>query len=188
MGPVQNHLRKTFLAGIFAAIPIAVTGFVVWYVDAQTRVLSKKLFGVDMPFLGVLVAVVAIYLLGFAVTSLLGRTLLRGVDWALGRMPVLKRIYQAWKQVVVTPGEGVFAKVVLIADETSRMQMVGFTSGVPTTPDGDTLCVFIPAAPNPTSGRLYLVKREHCRILPVSNEEAFKMILSGGSYVPAGLA
>jgi len=38
MAPLQNHIRRTFLAGIFAAIPIAVTAFVIYYVDAQTRI------------------------------------------------------------------------------------------------------------------------------------------------------
>jgi uncharacterized membrane protein len=185
MSSVQNHLRRTFLAGIFAAMPIAVTGFVVWYVDAKTRVLSQKVLGANVPFLGVLLAVVAIYLLGVAVTSLLGRFFLRTADRLLGRLPLLKPVYQTWKQVALTPGEGIFARVVLVADETGRMEMLGFTSGVPTA--GDRLCVFVPAAPNPTSGRLYFVRREHCTILDLSTEEAFKMILSGGSYVPAGI-
>lgn len=185
---VQSHLRKTFLAGIFAAIPIAVTGFVIWYVDARTRILSRQLFGVDVPFLGVALAVVGIYVLGFAVTSLLGRLMLRAADRLLTRLPLLKPVYQAWKQVALTPGEGIFAKVVLIPDETGRMDALGFTSGTPTTPGGDTLCVFIPAVPNPTSGRLYFVRKEHCRILAISSEEAFKLILSGGSYVPPGIA
>lgn len=184
MSSVNSHLRKTFLAGIFAAIPIAVTGFVIWYVDAKTRILSREVFGVNVPFLGVVVAVVAIYLLGFVVTSLIGRFVLRAADRLLGRLPLLKPVYQTWKQVVLAPGEGVFARVVMVGDEGGRMEMLGFTSGVPV---GERLCVFIPAAPNPTSGRLYFVRREHCRMLEMSSEEAFKMILSGGSYVPGGI-
>src|SRR4051794_9574719 len=146
MSSVQNHLRKTFLAGIFAAMPIAVTGFVIWYVDAKTRILSREIFGVNVPLLGVLVAVVAIYLLGWAVASLMGRFALRAADRLWGRGPLLKPVYQTWKQVVLTPGEGIFARVVLVGDETGRMEMLGFTSGVAV---GGRLCVFIPAAPNP---------------------------------------
>src|SRR5687768_12344105 len=184
---IQAHLRNTLLAGIFAAIPVAGTVFLVWYVDASTRVLSRKLFGVDVPFLGVAIAVVAIYLLGLVVTSLLGMFLLRIVDAILSRVPLLKPVYQAWKQVALSPGEGIFAKVVLVPDETGRMSLVGFSSGQPTSPGGDTLAVFIPAAPNPTNGRLCLVQQAHCRFLGISSEEAFKMILSGGSYIPDGL-
>jgi uncharacterized membrane protein len=188
MGTLQSHLRRTFLAGIFAAIPIAVTAFVIYYIDAQTRILSRKLLGIDVPFLGAALAIVAIYLLGFIVTSLIGRLLLRAADRLLTRMPLLKPVYQTWKQVVLTPGEGIFAKVVMVADETGKMNMLGFTSGQPIAATGDTLCVFIPAAPNPTSGRLYFIPQQHCRMLNISSEEAFKLILSGGSYIPAGIA
>jgi uncharacterized membrane protein len=136
----------------------------------------------------VAIAVVAIYGLGLIVTSLLGKLLLRLLDAVLSRVPLLKAVYQAWKQVALSPGEGIFARVVLIPDEGGRTSLVGFSSGQPTSPGGDTLAVFVPAAPNPTSGRLCLVHRAHCRFLGISSEEAFKMILSGGSYIPAGLA
>jgi uncharacterized membrane protein len=184
---IQAHLRNTFLAGAFAAIPVAGTAFVVWYIDASTRILSRKLFGADVPFLGLAIALVAIYLLGVVVTSLVGKFLLRIVDRILTRLPLLKPVYETWKQVALTPGEGIFAKVVLVPDESGRMSLVGFTSGQPTSSGGDTLAVFIPAAPNPTSGRLCLVRQAHCRFLPISNEEAFKMILSSGCYIPPGL-
>jgi uncharacterized membrane protein len=188
MAPFKHHLRSTFLAGVFAAVPIVVTGVAVCYADSQTRVISKRLFGLDAPLLGIAIALAAIYLLGLAVTSIVGRWVLRAADWVLIRVPLLKPVYQAWKQVVLAPGEGIFAKVVLIRDESGQMDVLGFTSGQPTSPGGETLCVFVPAAPNPTSGRLYFVPRGRCRMLSVSPEEAFKMILSGGSYVPAGIA
>jgi uncharacterized membrane protein len=184
---IGSHLRNTFLAGAFAAIPVAGTAFVIWYVDSSTRVLSRKVFGTDVPFVGLAIAVVAIYLLGLVVTSFVGRLLLRLGDRTLRRVPLLKTVYQTWKQVAISPGEGIFAKVVLIPDEGGRMSLIGFTSGKPTAKGGDTLPVFVPAAPNPTSGRLCLVKEADCRFLAVSNEEAFKMILSSGCYVPEGL-
>ncbi|MGE5609053.1 MAG: hypothetical protein ACM359_07350, partial [Bacillota bacterium] len=52
----------------------------------------------------------------------------------------------------------------------------------------DTLCVFVPAAPNPTSGRLYFVPRAQCIVLDLSIEDAFKMILSTGNYIAPALA
>jgi uncharacterized membrane protein len=59
MSRLNNHLRKTFLAGIFAAVPVVVTAFVIWYVDHNTRIISDKLFGRPIPFVGIVVAVVA---------------------------------------------------------------------------------------------------------------------------------
>jgi uncharacterized membrane protein len=181
-GAMGAHLKKSFLAGIFAVIPIAVTAFVLWYVDQNTRILARKVLRVDVPFLGVVVALTLIYLLGLVITSLLGRFFIKLLDRVLSRLPVLKEVYKIWKQVALSPGEGIFAKVVLVPCDTGKA--IGFTSGQPV---GDGLCVFIPAAPNPTSGRLILVKHADCTVLEISSEEAFKMILSSGSYLPAGL-
>ena len=186
MASLQKHLRNTFLTGVFAAAPIAVTAFVIVYVEGATRAPLERWFGIKTPFAGVLVAVALIYLLGLLVNSLIGRWLITVVDRVLLRVPVLKELYQAWKHVSVTPGgkEGIFAKVVLVPVETGRARTLGFTSGDPIAGDPSSCCVFVPAAPNPMNGRLYFARRSECRPVDISAEEAFKLLLSGGNYVP----
>lgn len=186
MSGFQKHLRNTFLAGIFAATPIGVTIFIVWTIESATRSVVREVTGINIPFLGVLLAIVLIYLLGLAVSSIVGKFFLNLVDRVLSRVPVLKDLYLAWKHVSVTPGgkEGIFGKVCLIPDELGGHFTLGFTSGEPVERDPNTACVFVPASPNPTNGRLYFVRRDRIRILDVSAEEAFKTILSGGNYVP----
>ena len=183
---MNNHLRNTFLAGIFAAIPIAVTVFIIYYIDQQTRGVSEILTGRRIPFVGVVVAVVAIYLLGLFVTSIIGKYILGFVDRLLLRMPILRDAYKAWKHVSITPGgkEGIFAKVVLIPVENGTMRQMGFSSGEGIEGDPNTWCVFVPATPNPVNGRLYFVPKNDCVVLEISTEEAFKMLLSGGNYLP----
>ena len=190
MGSFQKHLRNTFLTGIFAAAPIAVTVFVVVYIENATRAPLARWLRLDIPFIGVLVALVLIYALGLLVNSLLGRWVISLVDRLLLRVPVLKELYQAWKHVSVTPGgkEGIFAKVVLVPIETGRARTIGFTSGDPIAGDPGTCCVFVPAAPNPMNGRLYFVPFGDVTVLDLSPEEAFKIILSSGNYVPAEVA
>jgi len=83
--------------------------------------------------------------------------------------------------------DGAFSRVVLIPDETGQMKMIGFTSGKPIEGDPDTLCVFVPASPNPTSGRLYFMRREVCHLLEVPVQTVLKMLISGGNFVPAGI-
>src|SRR4051795_8298307 len=109
MGFLQKHLRNTFLAGAFAAAPIAATVFIIVYVEGVTRAPIYKLLGINVPFIGVAVALALIYLLGLLVNSLLGKWLLGLVDRILLRVPVLNELYKAWKHVSVTPGgkEGV---------------------------------------------------------------------------------
>jgi uncharacterized membrane protein len=189
---MQKHLRNTFLAGVFGAIPLVITGFIVWYVDSKTRPVGhwvmEQTFHVDrdVPFLGVAAALLAIYLVGILTTSLLGQFLLKIVDRILLRLPVLGQIYLAWKQIALTPGgtEGIFSKVALIPDQAGHTLLLGFTSGRPLEDQPNVICVWVPAAPNPVNGRLYFVRMEMCEMVDLSTEEAFKIILSTGNYVP----
>ncbi|MBA3547720.1 MAG: DUF502 domain-containing protein [Nannocystis sp.] len=187
MNWLKRHLRNTFLTGVFSAIPIVITVVVVWYVEKLTREPLKALFGVDTPFLGVAVAIAVIYVLGVLVNSILGRYLLRWLDVLLRKVPVLKDIYEAWKQITLTPGgkEGMYAKVVLIPGDREASLELGFTSGDGVEGNPELCCVFVPGTPNPTAGRLVFVARDRCVPLDISAEEAFKFALSGGNYVPA---
>ena len=190
MSRINNHLRKTFLAGVFAAVPVALTAFVIWYVDYHTRVISTYLFGRTIPFVGIVIALLAIYLGGLIATTLLGKWVIGLIDKLLSRLPGFRQLYAAWKQVALTPGggEGMFAKVVLVAELSPHARVIGFTSGQLLDGHADTMCVFVPNAPNPLQGRLLIVDRARCTPLDTSVEDAFKMILSTGNYVPEGLS
>lgn len=185
MGRLKVHFQRKLLAGVLAAIPVAVTAFIVWYVDSRVR----ELLPLRYPFLGIAIVLVALYVLGVFVTSLVGRWLLHAVDWTLNKLPGLRDLYRTWKQIAVTPNAdaGIFAHVVLIPDESGRVRMLGFTSGRPIDGSTDILCVFVPASPNPTSGRLYFVARSECRTVDVGAQEALKIIVSGGNYVPMAI-
>lgn len=189
MTALSHHLKRMFLAGVFAAVPVVVTAFVVWYIHDATSFIPRQLFGWDVPLFGVVVALVAIYLLGLLVTSLLGKYLLNKLDRLLQRVPIFKDLYAAWKQISLTPGggEGTFRRVVIVPDENPHLHLLGFCSGQPIPDDPDTYCVFIPNAPNPLQGRLCFVKRQDVRFLDCTAEEAFKMLLSTGNYIPPGL-
>jgi uncharacterized membrane protein len=182
MGGIKAHFERKFLAGALAAIPVAVTAFIFWYVDSELR----RLLPIRYPAVGVGLALVFIYLLGVFVTSLIGRYLLKAVDWLLARLPGLRELYRPWKQIAISPdlNTGIFGRVVMIPDETGRMRMLGFSSGRPIEGTTDVVCVFVPASPNPTSGRLYFVALPECRFLEVGAQEALKFIISGGNYVP----
>ncbi len=187
---MQTRLRNTFLAGIFAVIPVAVTVFVIAYAERATRDLTRKLFGWDIPAVGIFLAIAAIYLAGLIVTSLIGRFFLRAVDRILLRVPLLKDGYAAWKQVSLTAGgrEGMFARTVLVRSELGAGHVLGFTSAdlIPGAAE-PTVCVFLPNAPNPINGRLCFVPLSKLILIDLSAEEAFKLLLSTGNYIPAAL-
>lgn len=185
MDRIKTFLRNTFLAGIFAAIPLVATLVVLWYVDKWTREPLKAVMGLDVPFLGFGVALVLIFVLGILVRSLLGRFILTALDRLLSRVPVLADLYKAWKQISLTPGgsEGVYARVVLVQLDGDAWH-VAFTTGESLEHDPATLCVFVPTAPNPIAGRLLFVPRARVRPTNLTVEEVFKFLLSSGNYVP----
>ncbi len=181
---MKAHFQRKFLAGILAAIPLAVTAIITWYIDSQVRALFPA---VRYPFLGILLALVAIYILGVFVTSLVGQWLIGLLDWVLVRLPGLSDLYRTWKQIAVTPdgdAGGIFAKVVLVPDDSGQMRMLGFTTGRPVDGAPDTVCVYVPASPNPATGRLYFVAQDRVRYVQVGAQEALKFAISGGNYVP----
>jgi uncharacterized membrane protein len=187
--PVNSHLRNTFLAGAFAAVPVAVTVFVIWWINSRTTPISHAIFGHDIPFLGIIVSLLAIYALGLVVTSFFGHYVLGLLDSLLSRMPVVKPIYEAWKHISLIPGgrEGVYSRVVLVPLTPGGVHMLAFTSGEPVAGSKDICCVLVPNAPNPITGRLYFVHKHLLRFVDLSPEEALKTLVSNGNYVPAAI-
>jgi uncharacterized membrane protein len=187
---LNAHLRRTFLAGVLATVPVAVTVFIIYWVEEHTRIFSNWMFKKEIPFVGVAVAIASIYLSGLLATTLLGQLFLRLIDSVLTRVPMIREVYIAWKQIALTPGgvEGTFSKVVLIPDESGHARTIGFTSGRPVNTAANILCVYIPFAPNPVSGKISFVPFDKCIFPDISPEEAFKVILSTGNYVPHALA
>jgi uncharacterized membrane protein len=181
---LRTHLRNKLVAGALAAGPVAVTFFILWYVDTKAR----AIIGVNVPFLGTALTVIAIYLLGLFVTSFIGQWLLGLADRALRRIPGLRALYRSWRQVALTDAnDGIFTHVVLVPDDSGRGCVLGFTNGHAIEGDPGLLCVFIPGSPNPTTGRLYFVPSVRCIRLDLSPQEALKMLISGGNYIPAAL-
>lgn len=185
-GSFQQHLRATFLAGVFAGIPLVVTITLIGWIDQQTQILVEPIFHRYVPLLGIVVAVIAIYVIGIIVRSLLGKALLRWLDSLLTRMPVVKPVYEAWKQVSLTPEgkAGMYDRTVLVPAEAGNTLMLGFTSGDSLPGRPDLLPVFLPNCPNPIGGRLVFVARKDVTFLDCSAEEAMKLIVSTGNYLP----
>jgi uncharacterized membrane protein len=185
---IQNHFRNTMLAGLFAVLPIVVTIAVLIYVEHLTNDPLTRLIGFRIPGLGMLLCVVVIYLSGLIVTSVAGKLIVRLFDKLLTRIPLVKDLYAAWKQISYTPGggEGIYGKVVLIPHETPTLKQIGFSTGTPLS-EGGHVCVFVPNSPNPVTGRVVFVMEKDVVVLKMTVEEAFKLLLSSGNYVPSEL-
>jgi uncharacterized membrane protein len=186
---MQNHFRRTFLAGAFAAIPIVVTVALVIYLE---KMIAGPIQDAGFYFrgLGLILALVGVYCVGLFVTSFLGRWVVKQFDHFLQKIPIFRELYKAWKQVSFTAGggEGIYTQAVLIPDESGKLRLLAFTSGDPVSPGVDLYCAFVPNAPNPVSGRVVFVTSAEMIRLTLSTEEVFKVLLSSGNYVPSEVA
>ena len=70
------------------------------------------------------------------------------------------------------PRKGLYAIGFLTADKNTALKEI--------LPDKDIVNVFVPTAPNPTSGFLLCIPKEEVYYLNMSVELAFKLIVSGG--------
>ena len=137
-------------------------------------------------------AVVLIGLVGLLTRYYLGKQLIRWVDTALLRVPLLNKIYGAIKQVNEAFSSGSktsFKTVVLIEFPRAEMYSVGFITSeqhdeVQMKTKEKVVCVFVPTTPNPTSGFLVLVSEDKVTKLEMSVADGIKYIISLGSIAP----
>jgi uncharacterized membrane protein len=137
---------------------------------------------------------VIVLLAGLLGGNLFGRTLYRWFEGRMEKIPLVRSIYLATKQisqVFLGQERTVFRKVVYIEYPRPGIFMLGFVtsnwkftdrSGV----ESGFVAVFIPTSPNPTTGYLVIVPPEEAIPSDLSVEEAFKVVISGGAVVPEG--
>ncbi|MBI3853991.1 MAG: DUF502 domain-containing protein [Verrucomicrobia bacterium] len=137
-------------------------------------------------------AILLISLVGLLARYYLGKKMIRWVDTALLRVPLLNKIYGAIKQVNEAFSSGSkssFKTVVLIEFPRTGMYSIGFITSeqhdeVQTKTKEKVVCVFVPTTPNPTSGFLVLVPEDKVTKLEMSVADGIKYIISLGSISP----
>ncbi len=195
------HLRRYLVAGLLVWLPILVTvlvlKFLVDLVDSSllllpTAIQPEGLIGFRIPGLGILLSGAVLLATGMVVTNLFGRSMVKLWEGLLGRIPFVRAIYSASKQLAETlfSGQGKsFRKVVMVRYPHAGAWALAFLTG-----DGlveasartgrDLVNVFVPTTPNPTSGFFIMVPREEMIELEMSVDTGIRLILSAGAVVP----
>ncbi|MGB8183178.1 MAG: DUF502 domain-containing protein [Stellaceae bacterium] len=199
---VGERLRAYFLAGILVTGPIAFTLWITWsIIDFIDRAVSHLVptsynpstyFPFNIPGFGLVVAVVALTLIGWLTAGYAGRLLLRLSDRIMKRMPVVRGIYGAFKQIfetVLAKRSNTFREVVLVEWPRRGMWTVAFVTAqgegeIRSNVAPETVGLYVPTTPNPTSGYLVYVAREEIVPLAMSVEEGIKLVISGGIITP----
>lgn len=197
----MTRLRRYFVAGLLFWVPIAVTvliiGFLVDLLDRSMVLVPLKyrpeaLFGHSIPGLGVLFAVILVFLTGVIVANLLGRRLVQFWEALLSRIPFVRSIYATAKQVMetVVSGNGKsFREVVMLEYPRKGLWTLAFVTGegLPAAREltGEKLVnIYVPTTPNPTSGFFLMVAEKDVVRLDLSVEDGLKLILSTGVILP----
>ena len=202
---VGARLRNYFLTGLVVVGPVAITIYIAWYVihafDGWIKPYIPNIYNPDnylpfaLPGAGLLFAIMGLTMIGALAANLLGRSMITAGELMLDRMPIVRNVYKAVKQIfesVVSatgteqpfqkvgvmefPSPGIFAIVFITAPATSQMQSVA--------PDDDLVAVFMPTHLMPPSGFTVFVPRSKVKLVDLSVEDAAKIILSAGMVTP----
>ena len=193
-------LRTNFLTGLIVVAPIVITIYLTWtiitFVDAQVVPLIPPPLRLDLglPGFGVVIFLIFTTAVGYFTKNLFGRQIIRiGESW-VDRMPIVRSIYNALKQIVETilsQSNASFQKACLVEYPRRGIWAIAFVS---TDTKGEIrdkvadeagmISVFLPTTPNPTSGFLLFVPAEDVVLLDMSVEEAAKLVISAGLVTP----
>ncbi|MHA7859128.1 MAG: DUF502 domain-containing protein [Henriciella sp.] len=195
-------LRGRFFAGMVIAAPLAATFFIlqflITFIDNRVKPLLPPLLQPEtytnyaIPGFGVLVMVIALTILGAVTANLVGRSLLAATDRILSRIPIVKNVYAAIKQlteVLANNQQASFDRCVMVEYPKKDSWCIAFVSSHAQGEIGSKLGtskigVFVPTTPNPTSGFLIYVEESETIPLEMTVEEGAKMILTAGLVVP----
>ena len=197
-----QRLRVYFFAGILVTAPISLTFYLAWlfisFIDDEVRGIVPPRFHPEtylpfsVPGIGLILVITALALIGWFTAGFLGRMLMRLQDSLLARMPVIRSIYGAVKQVletVLANQSKAFREVVMVEYPRRGLWCLAFVVGetegeVQNLTSDRVINVFLPTTPNPTSGFLLFVPRGDLIFLTMSVEEGIKMVMSGGIVTP----
>lgn len=187
-------LRRSFIAGFFVAVPIAVSVVaIVWMfhlVDGWTAPLSMRLLGRTVPGLGIITTAVGLLAIGALATNVFGRRILQTGESYLLRLPLFRTVYSPVKQLVVafSPDNEYGFKRVALVEDPARGYLLGFLTKEFTIDRGqgpeNLMAVYVPTN-HLYLGDVLVVPRERVSFPDVTVEQGIRIFLTGGMALPS---
>ena len=202
---VWGWLRESFLTGLLVALPIGLTGFIVWLLykliyrffgpeSPFARVLIHA-FGRYIPGVEIIITFIVLLLVGAISRMWLGRKLHGLLERLLLSVPGLRKVYWAMKQLVnalFQRNSTKLRRVVLFEYPKEGMYVLGFVTEddvgkIDQIVGKDCVSVYAPTAPNPLSGWVFFIPKDKIIELDMPVDEGLSLILSGGIVFPESL-
>ncbi len=199
---IFQKTRRYFFTGLAVTAPIGITVYLsvifINLIDNNVKDLVPSKYNPDtylpfnIPGTGLIVAVISLILIGFFTAGIFGRFFVRVGENIINKLPVVRSIYNALKQIFQTilgSSSKAFREVVLIQYPRKDLWAVAFitseTKGeVKAKLKNKSVNVFLPTTPNPTSGFLLFVPSKDVIRLKMNVEEGMKLVISGGIITP----
>ncbi|MEM7007952.1 MAG: DUF502 domain-containing protein [Thermodesulfobacteriota bacterium] len=202
---LYSFFRNNILTGVLVTIPFALTIAVLYWlgtwiiglVSAAPNKFIGELLNQQNPLvsqtilflIGLLGALLIVLIVGAVARNILGRKLLGFGEYIITKIPLARTIYIASKQIIETlMGRGMknLKRVAMFEYPRKGIYSIGFITG--TIEDGKhhnksgrkVVSIFVPTTPNPTSGYYIMIPEEDVTELPISVEDAFRIIMSAG--------
>jgi len=199
-----SKLRANFLTGMIVVAPVFFTAYLMWWfvglIDSfvlplvPARYQPEPYLGIDVKGYGVIVFLLFTVFVGSLAKGFIGRAVLHRGEKVVDRMPVVRSIYNALKQIaetVLSQSNSSFERACLVEYPRKGIWAVAFVS---TDTGGEVLeklprdeafmSVFLPTTPNPTSGFLLFVPKKDVILLDMDVEAAAKLVISAGLINP----
>jgi len=198
------RLRNYFLAGLVVVGPVAITlyiaGYVITIVDDWVKAHIPDAYNPNahlpfrIPGLGLVFAILGLTLVGALTANLLGRSLISAGELMVGRMPIVRNVYEALKQIfgsvvtAVNANERIL-RVALVQFPSSGIWSLGFVTGdaadaFKSAVDTELISVFFAHGLLPPSGFTCFVARKDVIPISMSVEDAARIVLSAGMANP----
>lgn len=195
----MRFLKKYFITGLLIWVPVVITlwvlGLVVTTLESVVPgfLSPQALFGFDIPGFRVALVLAVLLATGMFAANFLGRGILKYSEKVLGRIPLVRTIYQSVKQVsdtLLAPNGQAFRQAVLVQYPRAGCYTVALLTGAPSGEvaehlQSDYVSVYVPTTPNPTSGFFLIMLRSEVVPLNMSVDAALKYIVSMGVVAPA---
>jgi len=198
------RLRNNFLAGMVVIAPVGLTVWLIWTVTGwidgfvlpfvPNKFKPEQYIGIDIRGLGVIFFLLFTLMVGWLAKGLVGRSFIGWGERIVGRMPVIRSVYNGLKQIAETvfaQSGTSFDRACLVEYPRKGLWAIAFISTsargevnrrIPH--DDQMMAVFLPTTPNPTSGFLLFVPKSDVIELDMSVEEAAKLVISAGLVAP----